>query len=1207
MPNFIKFFNELSIKDVPKVGGKNASLGEMYQNLKKSGVLVPNGFATTSDAYRFFIEEAGLKKKIRKALTGLDNNNVNDLYRRGKKVRSMILKASIPESLEKEIYKAYKELSKQYGVKNLDVAVRSSATAEDLPDASFAGQQETYLNIKGEKQLLDAMRKCIASLFTNRAISYREHKGFDHFDIALSVGVQKMIRSDKASSGVMFSLDTESGFENVVLINSIYGLGENIVQGKVNPDEFWVFKPTKSIISRSIGNKGIKMIYNKDPENPVKDVKVSAKDQSRQSITDEQAIKLADWAMKIEKHYDKPMDMEWALDGKENQLYIIQARPETVNSVRDQNVIKRYHLQKSGEVITTGQSVGDKIGVGVANRIMDLKDIKTFKKGQVLVTDMTDPDWEPIMKIASAIVTDKGGRTCFSGDTKILTNKGFYNIKDITNKEIKEGIKTLSFNKKTLQLEWKPIIDSMQRTSETSKINFSQTGRNKDNYLNTTIDHKFITFKNRTIVEKEIGEIIKDKNNVLSINKINSPKKKNFSLEIAYLWGAVFTDGSIYLTKTHGEVQLIQKETEEKKEFIKTVNNYFEKKLNKPLSPSYKKPTQNIIRGGDVKGEATAFRCYSKEIATKFTKWREDLTTNLLMASEKINQQFLAGVIDGDGTFNSKSNRINIYISNDNLLQAVIISCLKLNILPQVTNNRDIYNVQIVDKVNEILRHTKRVKGRAKRKTNGVNLLSAKQLFDDIADMVNHKGRIKPYIEKNLLLDKEKIEKNILPLLKGKLKTIVKDILDSDLVSLRATQGKEKKKEKVYNITVEDNHNYLVFTSKYTPLLVKNCHAAIVSRELGIPCVVGTQDVSKKIKSKQKVTVDASQGETGYVYKGELPFKVTKNNIKNLGKPKTKMMMNVGSPDLAFPSSFVPNDGIGLARLEFIINNHIKVHPLALLDYKKLKDKKLKKEIDEVTEGFKDKKEFFIQKLSEGVATIAASVYPKDCIVRLSDFKSNEYANLLGGEGYEPQESNPMIGWRGASRYYSPKFKPAFEMECAALKRVREDLGLNNLKIMVPFCRTIEEGKKVKEIMAKNGLKQGKNHLEVYVMAEIPTNIILAEQFAREFDGFSIGSNDLTQLTLGIDRDAGNSLKVEGASNEKNESVKTLIRDLIKVARKTKTKVGICGQAPSDFPDFNEFLVECGIDSISLIPATVIKTTQIVNKTEAKLKRKKKK
>ncbi len=792
MKKFIKFFNELSIKDVPSVGGKNASLGEMYVKLKKSGVRVPNGFATTAYAYDYFMEKTGIEYDIRKTLKGLNTRNVDDLFSKGEKVRKIILNAKLPKELKEEIKIAYKKLSRESKTRNLDVAVRSSATAEDLPDASFAGQQDTYLNIKGEEQLLDAIKRCIASLFTNRAISYRVDKGFDHFDVALSVGVQKMIRSDLASSGVMFSIDTESGFENAVLIDSIYGLGENIVQGKVNPDEFFVFKPTKAILSKKIGMKSLRMVYSSNKKNPVKDIKVPLKDQQRQSITDKQVVQLAEWAIQIEKHYKKPMDMEWALDGKDKKLYIIQARPETVNSNKNKNIIQKYEMKEKGDVIITGQSVGERIGCGKSNRIMDIKDIKKFKKGEVLVTDMTDPDWEPIMKIASAIVTDKGGRTC---------------------------------------------------------------------------------------------------------------------------------------------------------------------------------------------------------------------------------------------------------------------------------------------------------------------------------------------------------------------------------------------------------------------------HAAIVSRELGIPCVVGTQEVSKKIIKKQNITVDCSGGETGKVYKGILPFAIKKTNIKNLKRPKTKMMMNVGSPDLAFPSSFIPNDGIGLARSEFIINNHIKIHPLALVDYGKIKDKKLKKEIDEITIGYKDKKEFFIDKLTEGISTIAASVYPKDCIVRLSDFKSNEYANLMGGTLYEPIESNPMIGWRGASRFYSKEFLPAFEMECVALKRVREENGLSNLKIMIPFCRTIEEAKKVLEIMEKNGLKQGKNNLEVYVMAEIPANIILAEQFAKIFDGFSIGSNDLTQLTLGIDRDAGNSLKVAGMSNEKNEAVKEMIRQLIKVAKKTKTKVGICGQAPSDFPEFNEFLVECGIDSISLIPATVVKTTQIVLKAEEKRKK----
>jgi len=797
MPKFIKFFNQISIKDVPQVGGKNASLGEMYRKLTNQGVKVPDGFATTAYAYNCFFKKAGLKKEIKQILKGLNTHKVADLMQRGAKVRQVVMAAEFPREIEGEILKAYRKLSKENKFANIDVAVRSSATAEDLPDASFAGQQETFLNIRGEKNVILAVHKCIASLFTNRAISYRVDKGFDHFKIALSVGIQKMVRSDLAASGVIFTIDTESGFNNVVLINSIYGLGENIVQGKVNPDEFYVFKPTRAIISRKIGHKHLKMVYDNNPKHPTKNVKINSADQRKQSITDAQVIKLADWSMIIEKHYQRPMDIEWALDGQENQLYITQARPETIHSIRDYNILEEYKLAGKGKVIVSGQSVGSKIGSGTANKILGVKDIEKFKPGQVLVTDMTDPDWEPIMKVAAAIVTDKGGRTC---------------------------------------------------------------------------------------------------------------------------------------------------------------------------------------------------------------------------------------------------------------------------------------------------------------------------------------------------------------------------------------------------------------------------HAAIVSREIGIPCLVGTNNGTKKIRNGQAVTASCAEGETGHVYEGRLPFKVKKINIKNLEKPKTRIMMNLGEPNIAFTASFIPNDGIGLARLEFIINNYIKIHPLALINYKKTikqKNNKTKKQIDEITDGYHDKKQFFIDKLAEGVAIITAAFYPKDVIVRLSDFKSNEYADLIGGREYEPVESNPMIGWRGASRYYSPKFLPAFELECAALKKVRDEMGLVNLKVMIPFCRTVQEGKEVLTIMAKNGLRQGQNGLEVYVMAEIPSNIILANQFAEIFDGFSIGSNDLTQLTLGIDRDAGGMLHVAGQSNEKNEAVKTLIKYLIEVGQKTNTKVGICGQAPSDFPDFAQFLVECGIDSISLIPDTVIKTTMAVLVKEKSLKAKK--
>jgi len=784
--SFIKFFKELTIFDVPSVGGKNASLGEMHRKLASKGISVPNGFATTADSYHYFLESTGLKNKIKEVLKDLNTKDVKSLMRKGAVIRKLIMEAELPEDFKKAILVAYRKLSAEHKVKNLDVAVRSSATAEDLPDASFAGQQESFLNVVGDKALLQAVKACIASLFNDRAISYRVDKGFDHFSIALSVGVQTMVRSDLGSSGVMFTIDTESGFKNAVLINSIYGLGENMVQGRVNPDEFYVFKPTMSIIYRSIGKKALRMVYDLKSKLAVKNIPVSLSDQIKPSITDEQVKQLAKWAIMIEEHYKRPMDIEWAYDGKTKKLYILQARPETVESMKDHNFLERYVISRKGKVIVSGQSVGSRIGDGIANRIMSIKDINNFKKGQVLVTDMTDPDWEPIMKIASAIVTDKGGRTC---------------------------------------------------------------------------------------------------------------------------------------------------------------------------------------------------------------------------------------------------------------------------------------------------------------------------------------------------------------------------------------------------------------------------HAAIISRELGIPCVVGTNNGSSQIKNGTTVTVSCAEGDAGFIYEGKIPYKIEKTNIKEIKRPRTKIMMNIAEPDLAFSCAQIPNDGVGLARLEFIINNYIKIHPLALLNYNTLKNSAIKKQIDDLTVGYKKKSDYFVDRLAQGVAMITAAFYPKDVIVRLSDFKTNEYANLIGGKEFEPIESNPMIGWRGASRYYASVFLPAFELECQALKRVREDFGLKNLKVMVPFCRTVEEGKKVLEIMAKNGLKRGVNGLEVYVMAEIPANFILADQFCKIFDGFSIGSNDLTQLVLGIDRDAG-TLKIEGVANEKNEAVRILIKSLIQTAKKNHRKVGICGQGPSDFPDFAQFLAENGIDSISLIPDTVIKTTLALSKSE---------
>jgi pyruvate, water dikinase len=793
---FVLPFKELGIKDVPIVGGKNASLGEMYRTLGQKGVKIPNGFAVTAYAYNYFIDKAGLKDKIKQILSTLNTKDTRNLMAHGKRVRSAILEAKIPKEIEDEIIINYKELSKELKDKYTDVAVRSSATAEDLPDASFAGQQETYLNVRGEKDILVACKKCFASLFTNRAISYREDKGFSHFNVALSIGVQNMVRSDLASSGVMFSIDTESGFKDAVLITSIYGLGENIVQGAVNPDEFYVHKPTlkkgyKSIISKTVGNKRIKMVYNPSGSSPVKNIPVSDKSRKTFSITDEEVIKLAKWAVIIEEHYKKAMDMEWAKDGKSGELFIVQARPETVQSQKDANQLEEYVLKEKGKVKVVGNSVGARIGSGKVRVIRDVSGIHSFKEGEVLVTEMTDPDWEPIMKIASAIVTNKGGRTC---------------------------------------------------------------------------------------------------------------------------------------------------------------------------------------------------------------------------------------------------------------------------------------------------------------------------------------------------------------------------------------------------------------------------HAAIISRELGIPAIVGTNDSTEKLKTGETITVSCAEGEKGFVYAGALKFVIERHNLGKIPKTKTKIMMNIGTPEQAFEQSFIPNEGVGLAREEFIINSHIRIHPKALINYDNIKDKEVKKKIAEITVGYDNKKEFFIDKLAEGVGMIAAAFYPKDVIVRLSDFKSNEYKNLIGGEEYEPEEGNPMIGWRGASRYYKKGYKDAFELECQALKKVRNVFGLKNVKIMIPFCRTVEEGKKVQAIMAKNGLKRGKDDLEVYVMCEIPANVILADQFSEIFDGFSIGSNDLTQLTLGLDRD---SEIVSDIYDERNDAVKNFISEVIKKAKKNKKKIGICGQAPSDFPDFAQFLVRCGIDSISLNPDTVIKTRLKIAEQERKLKKRK--
>ena len=799
MTKNIMFFNEIDMNSLPQVGGKNASLGEMYQKLTKKGIKIPNGFATTSQAYWYFLDKNNIREKLTEDLSKLDHQNFTNLGEIGEKARELILNSKIPEEIVQDIKNSYKKLISEY--KNpIQVAVRSSATAEDLPNASFAGQQESYLNIKGEDELIDGCIRCYASLFTDRAIKYREDNDFDHMKVALSIGIQKMVRSDKACSGVAFTLDTETGFEKVIFLTGSWGLGENIVQGNVNPDEFYIFKPSlkmdkKAILSKRLGSKEKTLVYAEDveqktPQSGATTINIDTPEEARNKfiLNDNEIETLAKWSMLIEEYYKRPMDIEWAKDGLSNELYIVQARPETIYGTKKEEIYKvhTYTLKTKGKIITQGRSIGNKIASGKARIINSPTQSGKLQKGEVLIADNITPDWDPIMKKASAIVTNRGGRTS---------------------------------------------------------------------------------------------------------------------------------------------------------------------------------------------------------------------------------------------------------------------------------------------------------------------------------------------------------------------------------------------------------------------------HAAIIAREVGAVAVVGTGDATQKIKDGEDVTVSCVEGENGIIYEGKLDYDKIEIDTRTIKMPKTQVMMILGDPDQAFHLSFMPNRGIGLMRLEFVISNSIKIHPMALVKFNELKDKEAKAQIEALTSLYENKREYFTDKLSQAVATIAAGFYPNDVIVRMSDFKTNEYANLIGGKEFEPKEDNPMLGFRGASRYYNPRYKDAFALECKAMKYVRDDMGLTNVKLMIPFCRTVEEGKKVIETMEEFGLKKGDNGLEIYVMTEIPSNAILAEEFAQIFDGFSIGSNDLTQLTLGIDRD---SEIISDLFNENDDATKYLISMIIEKAKKTNTKVGLCGQAPSDFPEFAQFLVEKGIDSISFNPDALISGIENIDKAELK-------
>ncbi|MFN6535901.1 MAG: phosphoenolpyruvate synthase [Nostoc sp. EkiNYC01] len=1200
--SLILWFDEVGIHDIPLVGGKNASLGEMIQQLTPKGINVPTGFATTAYAYRYFIESAGLEAKLRKLFADLDVEDVKNLRERGKKARSLLIHTPFPVELRKAIATAYQSLCEKYNAET-DVAVRSSATAEDLPDASFAGQQETYLNVVGAEGVLAACHKCFASIFTDRAISYRHTKGFDHFSIALAVGVQKMVRSDLATSGVMFSIDTETGFKDAALITAAYGLGENVVQGSVNPDEYYVFKPTlkagfRPIIDKKLGSKELKMIYD-DGSKFTKNVSVPFRERGKFALSDEDILQLASWACLIEDHYSQvhdiytPMDIEWAKDGITNQLFIVQARPETVQSQKKGNILRSYRFVKrdeedklinspsspsSPQPIITGRAIGEAISQGKVRLILDVQKLEQFQPGEVLVTERTDPDWEPIMKRASAIVTNSGGRTCFDGETKILTNKGFMTLRQIYEQGY-EGLLTLSLNTQTNKIEWQPILDAMKRQAKMISVSVSQTGKVTDNNLRLTPDHKMINIRGGAYVKTEIQDMLAAKEMVVIAQKIPQlgiPETDN--IKIAYLLGGILTDGSIYRSRTHGEVQFIQKDTLPKQQFIAAMQECMNTVYNKPFVAHVKKVSSGSIRGQLVVGQPTAYRLYSKKVAYDLHEKEQNIVSMLLNNSVEFAYNFLAGVIDGDGCYHN--NRIHIYASEELLLQAIIAACLKIGTVPQVTKNRGIHNVQLVEKLTEILRFTNRVKEKVSERVIQTRFFATSQLFDE-----NAKGQIKLRRDNNFLISDRQLNKigKFDPLIAG------------DIRMQRVVAVEQETDNDVFNITVAEHHNYVVFTSKYTPVIVCNCHAAIIARELGVPAIVGCGNATDILKTGQEVTISCAEGEEGKVYPGLLPFEVEEVPLENLPRTRTQILMNVGNPQEALSLSAIPNDGVGLARTEFIIANQIQVHPMALINYDLLKDEFVKAKIANLTTLYDDKPQYFVDNLAQGIGRIAAAFYPKPVIVRTSDFKSNEYANLLGGQQFEPDEENPMLGWRGAARYYDEGYREAFALECQALKRVREEMGLTNVIPMIPFCRTPDEGRLVLAEMAKNGLKQGVNDLQVYVMCELPSNVIMAEEFAEVFDGFSIGSNDLTQLTLGLDRD---SALVARLFDERSEGVKRMVKMAIETAKKCGRKIGICGQAPSDYPEFAQFLVEQGIDSISLNPDSVLKTMLEVAKVE---------
>lgn len=1157
------------MQNVEEVGGKGASLGEMEQN----NFPVPTGFVVTSEAYFNFMRETKIQDKIVQMIDEIDVENTNQLDETSARVRKIIENTQITPKIKSEITANYNILSQ--GTPCL-VAVRSSATAEDLPEASFAGQQETYLNIQGAEEVAVAVQRCWASLFTARAVYYRKKQGFDTGKVGLCAVVQKMVESDV--SGIMFTADP-TGDLNKIIIEAGFGLGETIVSGSVTPDNYVVDKKTMSIANKKILKQEWMLV--KEGKENIR-VNLGHGKSDVQKMSDEKIVELAQIGQKIEEHYKKPMDIEWAM--QDDVLYIVQARPITTLTSK----VEGEELVTTAIPILEGLPAAPGVITGIVRIVPEIEDIEKVMKGDILVTKMTSPSWVPVMKKASGIITNEGGRTCFDGETKLLTDQGFMTFKQIHNKGY-DGLKVLSFNKQTMKTEWKPIIFSMKKNAPKITISISQSGKITHNTITITPDHKMINIRNANLVDTEIQEMIAN-NEMLCIThyvpstKDSSEKDK----KMAYFMGGIMTDGSVYQSRTHGEVQFIQKNIPKKEEFIEYMNTCAKNVFNKEFAISEKNTSTGFIRGNKVEGSATAYRLYSKQIAQEVNQEEQQITQTLLQGDTTLAHNFLAGVIDGDGSF--YNNRINIYVSEEILLQAVIVSCLRIGTMPQVTINRNIWNVQIVEKLEEILKYTKRVKGEIKDRVNQTRLFSAKQLLTE-----NSNSRLRERALKNLYVsDKELLKLN---------STQINSILESDIKMQRINKISEDGFGEVYNITVDDTHTYVAFTKNLSPLLVNNCHAAIVSRELQIPCVVGTSTATELLKDGQEVTID---GFNGKIYAGKISITHIKEEIEVLNENEIdeveealgkeydgdkieikkrigliekvfggikykemnknqkaeeekqliellkdlsiKVKVNVALPDAADAAAMTHADGVGLLRAEHMITSN-GIHPAEYI--RQNKDVELK---DNVKKGIR----------------VVAEKFTGPVWFRTFDARSDEYKELVGGDK-EPKEENPMIGWHGIRRDIDePRMLRA---QLLAVKELYFE-GIKNVGIMIPFVISLEEVLGAKKIMDEIGMPK---EIDTGVMIETPAAVWVIDELIPHIKFVSFGTNDLTQLTLGIDR---NNERVQKSFSELHPAILRQLEYVIKKCKSAGVVTSICGQAASN-PDMVKKLIWYGIDSVS--------------------------